>query len=68
MISEQIRQAIKASGQTQTQIADGAGVTQRAVSDFLRGKGVNSAFIDATAEYLGLRLKVPIRLRGEQDA
>lgn len=64
-ISNQIRQAIKASGQTQVQIADGSGVSQRTISDFVRGGNLTSASLDAIADHLGITAKVPRKLRGE---
>lgn len=65
-VSDQLRTAIRLSGQTQMQIAEGAGCSQRAVSDYLRGAGVSSETMDAICDHLGLSLRVPKKLRSDQ--
>lgn len=62
-ISESIRAAARNSGQTQTELATGAGISQGAISSFLRGGELRSASMDKLAAYLGVTAKVPKQLR-----
>lgn len=62
-ISESIRQAARNSGQTQVELATGAGISQGAISSFLRGGELRSASLDKLAAYLGVEAKVPKRLK-----
>lgn len=61
MISDQLRDACRQSGLTQQQLAAAAGTSQRAISDFLAGKGLATESLDRLAEAAGCRLVVPKR-------
>lgn len=58
-ITDQIRDAIRESGLTQSQIATASGVSQRAISDLLRGRDVKATSLDRLAAALGAELKLP---------
>lgn len=62
-ISEAVRDAAKASGQTQVELAEGAGVSQSVMSEFLRGGGFRSDSLDRLAAHLGITARVPKKLR-----
>lgn len=65
-ITDQLRTALTDSGLTQSQIADAAGVSQRAVSQFLHGYQVRSDTLDALADAVGMTAKIPKRYRTNQ--
>lgn len=67
-ISEAVRDAAKVSGQTQVELAAGAGVSQRGISEFLAGGGLQSKSLDALARHLGVTVKVPKKLRGKRES
>jgi len=57
-VSEQLRQAIRASGKSVYKIASETGVTNGQLSRFLRGeRGITSGTMDALCAYLGLELR-----------
>lgn len=58
-ITDQIRDAIRESGLTQAQIAAASGVSQRAISDLLRGRDVKTTSLDRLAIALGAELRLP---------
>lgn len=62
-ISEKLREAYRESGLTQQQLAAATGVSQRAISDFLRGRKVYSDTLDAIADVVGADLRVPKSFR-----
>lgn len=56
-ITETIRAAAIASGQTQMQIATATGIPQSRISEFLRGGTVKSAHLDKLASHFGIVAK-----------
>lgn len=56
-ISETVRQAAIDSGKTQTELAEIAGTSQRAISQFLRGSAIHLDSIDRLAEAMGVTVK-----------
>ena len=56
-ITETIRAAAIASGQTQATIAKATGVAQSSISRFLRGENVRSKELDAIATHFGVVAK-----------
>jgi len=56
-LTETIRAAAIASGQTQSTIAKATGVAQSSISRFLRGENVRSKELDLIAAYLGIVAK-----------
>jgi transcriptional regulator with XRE-family HTH domain len=60
LLSEQLRQAIKAAGVSRYRIAKDIGVTEALLSRFMNGVGgLGQDTIDKLGEYLGLRLVCP---------
>jgi len=55
-ISDQLRDAITASGKPITTIAREAGITQPALWRFMQGEGVTTGTADKLADYFGLKL------------
>lgn len=55
-IAEQLRKAIRASGQSANAIAKATGVPQTTLSRFLRGEDMSMSRGAKIAAYLGLRL------------
>jgi transcriptional regulator with XRE-family HTH domain len=62
VITDTIRSGLAESGLTQNQIAEASGISQRAVSEFLRGSGVRSETLDRFAELLGVEISLPKKL------
>lgn len=56
-MAEQLRQAMRDSGQSANQIAQATGINQTLVSRFLRGKDMGIERASKIAAYLGLTLK-----------
>lgn len=56
-VSEQLRRAVKASGETRYAIAQATGVNQSTLSRFMQGGGLSSENLDLIAEHLGLELR-----------
>lgn len=56
-VTEQLRDTIKASGQTLTAIADGIGANKSVLSRFASGAELSSGTLDRLAGYFGLTLK-----------
>src|SRR5579864_3782717 len=55
--SETLKQAIRASGKSEVQIANEAGISQMVISQFLSGaRDIRMATADKLAEVLGLKL------------
>ncbi len=58
-LSEALRAAVKASGQTPYSIAKGADINRSQLSRLLSGeRGLNSETMERLAEYLGLEIVV----------
>jgi transcriptional regulator with XRE-family HTH domain len=63
-LSEQLRQAIAASGITRYEIAKATGVSQSTLSKFmLRQRGISIEAMDAVGLFLGLRLSATSKKR-----
>lgn len=58
-ITDTIRESLRQSGLTQVQIAAAAGISQRAVSEFLAGKTARSDTIDRLASVMDAQIRVP---------
>lgn len=56
-VAEQLRKAIRDSGQSANAIAKATGVDQTLISRFLRGKDMGIERASLVAAYLGLELK-----------
>ena len=57
--SDQIRQAVEASGQSRYRICKDTGIDQAVLSRFMAGKvGLSMATLDALADVLNLRIVV----------
>lgn len=62
-ISDQVRQAIDASGLTRYEIAKRAGIDQSALSKFYHGqRGITTETLDKIAKVLGLRITIDRKL------
>jgi transcriptional regulator with XRE-family HTH domain len=57
--SEALRQAIRASGRTQRDLAKAASVTQGGISRFLCGQSIELRTADKLAAALGITFNVP---------
>lgn len=58
-LTDAIRKAVNASGETPYAIAKGAGVNRSQLSRLLSGeRGLNSETIEKLADYLGLRITI----------
>ena len=55
-ISDELRKAIKASGQTRYRIAQDTGISEPTLCRFMKGYGINTDTADILAKYLGLKL------------
>lgn len=62
-IANTIRQALADSGLSHRQIARATGVSQRAISQFIAGRAVNTDSLDAICEAMGARATVPKSFR-----
>ena len=57
-VSDQLREAIRDSGESLCQIASGSGVNDGILSRFMRGlRGLTSKSMDRLCEYLNLELR-----------
>ena len=61
--SDQIRQAVDASGMTRYRICKTLGLDQSVLSRFMAGAGMELANIDRLADLLGLTLTRPAKRR-----
>lgn len=57
MVTEQLREAIRKSGLSQSDLSARSGVTQPMISKLMRGGGVQSRTLDRLAQTLGLVLE-----------
>ena len=56
-VSEQLRKALKDSGQTTSELQDATGVDRSVLSRFMRGeRGMTTPSLDSLCAHLGLRL------------
>ena len=68
LISDQLRDAIEASGETRYRISKETGIAQSALSRFMSGeRGLTSSAVDKLAEYLNLELtkRNPTKSKGK---
>ena len=61
--SDQIRQAVDASGMTRYAICKALGIDQATMSRFMAGRGMELANLDRLADLLGLTVKRPAKRR-----
>ncbi len=57
-VSDQLRRAIEASGESRYAIAQATGVNQSTLSRFMHGGGLTSENLDLIAKHLGMELRV----------
>jgi len=62
--SDQLRQAILASGKTRYAISQETGIPQSRLSEFMHGRGMSLANVDLICENLRLRIVSPERRKG----
>jgi transcriptional regulator with XRE-family HTH domain len=61
--SDQIRQAVDASGMTRYAICKALGIDQATMSRFMAGSGMELSNLDRLADLLGLTVKRPAKRR-----
>jgi transcriptional regulator with XRE-family HTH domain len=66
-LSDQIRQAVDASGLTRYRIAKTLGIAESTMSRFMSGQGLSMELLDKLADLLGLNIKTARRKnKGEE--